>query len=300
MKTPVRRGAAFDAIKPDPDKVGGVAATPFVRLPDPARVFAARAERLAALAPGNPLQAYMLFLVRIVNAQHRCLAAWSPNSRPLQPGRPPLSMDSLQGFGHALQWLLENIDIATAPAEAREARDRLAARPETERWALAGDVFQAAYPADCIGESIYVAAALQVCLGRQAALLDSTALQPVADGACPVCGQAPVASVVVGWTQASKARYLCCSMCCTLWNVVRIKCTSCGATQGVSYYTVGDTSENVAAEACSSCQTYLKHLHQHRDPLIDPFADDVASYGLDLMLRDDFRRSAVNPLFVIG
>jgi FdhE protein len=41
-------------------------------------------------------------------------------------------------------------------------------------------------------------------------------------------------------------------------------------------------------------------LNQQKDPALDPVADDVASLGLDILVRDlNFRRGAVNP-FLMG
>ena len=300
--------AAFDAIAPDPDKVGGIAEAPFVRLPDPATVFAARARRLLELAPGNLLEPYLMFLGRIVEAQHVVQSAL-PSPHPsdgvgVVHGTSPLSSNLLRedpAFAATLQCLLDNVPVRDAPVEALEARSRLVELDAMERLVLAVGVVDAAYAVDRLGETLYIAAAVQVYFTRQAALLDATAVHAVADGVCPACGGAPVASLVVGWTQASKARYLCCSICSTLWNYVRIKCTSCGSTDGMSYYSIEDGSGNVAAETCTTCHSYLKHLHQHGDPLLEPFADDVASYGLDLMVREqEFRRSGINPLFVTG
>jgi FdhE protein len=56
----------------------------------------------------------------------------------------------------------------------------------------------------------------------------------------------------------------------------------------------------VKAETCKSCQGYVKILHQHQDPAVDVVADDVASLGLDLLVRETgFKRGGVNP-FLVG
>ena len=295
--------SSFNALRPDPDKVGGVEESPFVRLPDPAAVFAARARRLATLAQGSVLSPYLRFLSGIANAQAECAAALPPSGA---------SMDLRQdeaGFIAALDDLLGHLRFCNAPQAAVEARDRLVALSNAERLALAEDVIAAAYPADRVGECLYVAAAVQVWLTRIAAGIDPASLQPGEDGVCPACGGAPVASVVVGWTQASKARYLCCGLCGTQWNYVRIKCSACGSTEGVTYYHLEGGAEaapstkrsgqpghddrdgnskappnTIAAEVCANCRSYLKHLHQHTDPAIEPIADDIASYGLDLLV----------------
>ena len=44
----------------------------------------------------------------------------------------------------------------------------------------------------------------------------------------------------------------------------------------------------------------MKILQQHKDPSLDPVADDVATLALDLLLREsDYRRGGVNP-FLLG
>jgi FdhE protein len=44
----------------------------------------------------------------------------------------------------------------------------------------------------------------------------------------------------------------------------------------------------------------MKILHQHKNPQLEPVADDVATLGLDILLRESgYRRGAVNP-FLLG
>jgi FdhE protein len=292
-----RRGGlivrSFDQVKPDPDKVGGVAEAPFVRLPDPATIFADRAKRLRDLAADNPLGPYMRFLGDIVAAQHAIGAGLPPPS----PQQAPLAQQP--EFTTILDAMLDATSGVQAPQQARAAHDRLVALNQSARRKLAEEISAGTYETDRIGESLYVAASVQLYLVRQSACLDAKTLQPRPDNTCPCCGAAPVSSMIVGWTQAHKARYLCCSLCSTLWNFVRIKCVSCSSTDGIVYSTIDGGPRDVAVETCSVCRTYIKHLHQHQAPLLEPFADDVASYGLDLLVRQEgFRSSALNPLLV--
>lgn len=86
-----------------------------------------------------------------------------------------------------------------------------------------------------------------------------------------------------------------------MWNCVRIKCTSCGSTAGISYRLVEELSKDVAVEICASCRGCIKHFHQHRNTQIEPFADDISSFGLDVLVqKENFRRTAINPLMVIS
>ena len=96
------------------------------------------------------------------------------------------------------------------------------------------------------------------------------------------------------------ARFCACSLCGTLWNYVRIKCTLCGSTKGIGYQEIEGGPGTVKAETCDSCGCYVKILHQHKDPALDPVADDVATLGLDLLVREGgYRRGSFNP-FLIG
>jgi FdhE protein len=106
--------------------------------------------------------------------------------------------------------------------------------------------------------------------------------------------------LIVGWRGAHGARFCACSLCATQWHAVRIKCVLCSSTKGISYQERDAGSGTIKAECCEECRGYVKILHQHTDPALDPVADDVASLGLDLLLRDKgYRRGAGNP-FLLG
>ena len=315
-KTPVAepnkpRRRDFSELKPDPDKIGISGSVPFVRLPDPATLFSDRAERLLEAAPGHPLESYLRFVAEVARAQAVVQAkgppALAPDAADLalrsEHGMPLLSRHSLeadQGFDGCLGALLAELDLAAAPEASRTALATLQGASREDRLDLALQIFEGAFPVERIAECVFVSAALQIRLAEQAARLDSKILKPVADGVCPCCGGAPVASVVVAWTPADKARYLSCSLCGTYWNHVRIRCTACGSGEGISYYGLDEVSKDVQVETCTTCHSYIKHLHQHRAPTLDPVADDIASYGLDLKIAEDgFRRAGLNLLFVI-
>jgi len=310
-EAPKPRRRDFSALKPDPDKIGISGSVPFVRVPDPTGLFADRAARLVEAAPGHPLEAYLRFVAEIARAQSVIQARFPAPAVPdaadqalrSEHGMPPLSRHSLEAdpdLDASLLALLAEIDLSTAPEASAAARDALRAASREDRLDLAVQVFEGALPVDRIAECVFVSAALQVRLAGQAARLDTKTLKPVADGVCPCCGGAPVASVIVSWTPADKARYLSCSLCGTYWNHVRIRCTACGDGEGVSYYGLDEVSKDVQVETCTTCHSYIKHLHQHRAPALDPVADDIASYGLDLKIAEDgFRRAGLNLLFVI-
>jgi len=82
---------------------------------------------------------------------------------------------------------------------------------------------------------------------------------------------------------------------------VRIKCTSCESTKGIHYQGIENGSKAVLAECCDECDTYLKVLHQERDPLVEPCADDLASTSLDLLVGDIGKlRNGQNLMLIHG
>jgi FdhE protein len=165
---------------------------------------------------------------------------------------------------------------------------------------MARAVLADAIPVETLPDHIYVAAALQVHFARLAAGLDAKSLVPVGDGACPVCGSPPAGSMVVGWQGAHGTRYCGCALCGTLWNYVRVKCTLCASTEGIAYQEVDGRGGVAKAETCNKCHRYGKIFHQHLDPAVEVIADDVASLGLDLLVRETgFRRGGRNP-FLLG
>jgi FdhE protein len=117
-----------------------------------------------------------------------------------------------------------------------------------------------------------------------------------------VCGSPPVASVVSGsGADARPLRYVCCGLCQSQWNEVRIKCTSCGSTKGISYSHIEGASDTVKAETCDECRSYLKILYREKDVTADPIADDLATLQLDILVSEaGYHRVAPNPFLILG
>lgn len=166
--------------------------------------------------------------------------------------------------------------------------------------AASPDYFRLPDPATLFGRRAGRFAALQVELGRLASLLDPGGLVPVGEGIWPACGAPPVASLVVGWPGAQGARYLVGSLRAAAWNHVRIKCAGCASTKGIAYYGIEGRDEVARGETCEACRGYLKHFQQQKDSLVDPVADDVATLGLDLLLREAGRHRLGRNLFLLG
>jgi FdhE protein len=300
-----RRGGKRQKPAGNYTNIGEVTDPAFVRLPTSLTLFAIRSARFAALAEGNPLSAYLVFLSHLAAGQHVAQDALAfVASVPQANNGIPLSRETLfedDSFAQILDCFLQHAAVSNAPDAAQQAHAQVHFLPWPDRLSLAEAILAGAYPADQLGECLYVAAALQIHLTRLVAQIPPALLKPNGDNLCPACGSRPVASMIVGWADAGRARYCCCPLCATMWNYVRIKCTSCGSTAGISYYLVEGQSRDIAVETCTTCGTYIKHFHQHRNTEIEPLADDIASFGLDVLIRQkNFRRTTANPLMIVA
>jgi FdhE protein len=299
-----------DAPRHDPVPIGEVAAPPFCRLPEPISLFADRTHRLRSLAQGHPLAPYLKFLGDLTEAQYRIqddlpspeMPDADTRKRAREFGMPPLDRNCFaadRAYDATLERLLALATAIEMPAVARDALEHAIAADAGTRETMMRTLLVDSVPIEAIAEHVFVAAASQVHFARLAARLDAKALVPVGEGACPACGGPPVASMVVGWKGAHGTRFCGCPLCGTLWHVVRIKCTLCGSTKGIGYQEI-QGAPVVKAETCDECRSYVKILYQHEQVDVDPIADDVASLGLDLLVRErGYRRGAFNP-FLIG
>jgi FdhE protein len=297
--------------RPDPTMIGDIAEPPFVRLPDPTVLFASRAERFRALAEGHQLGPYLRFLAALSDCQHRLqnglpepdMPADDARAQARTHGMPPLDRSHFTAdaaLDATLERLFAQANEIDMPESARAALALVRGANASARDEMVRSILADSIPVEAFADHVYVAAALQVHFARQAALLDAGALVPVGEGVCPACGGAPVASAIVGWQRSHGARFCTCSLCSAQWHVVRVKCVLCDSTKGIAYQELDGGDTNVKAETCENCHGYVKIVHQHKDPRLDPVADDVASLGLDLLLRENgYRRGAVNP-FLLG
>jgi len=294
-----------------PVPIGDPATPPFARVPDPLTLFARRGERFRVLARGHDLEPYLVFLAELSAVQHCVQDGLAPVdvpppaalARAWEHGMPPLdrggfALDRVADI--TLDRSLAACGECTMPATARAALARVEAADSATLAAMVRSVLADAIPVETLAEHVFVAAALQVHFARLAARLDPARLHPVGHSACPACGGPPVSSLISGGHGAHGARFCACSLCGTMWNYVRIKCTVCGSTRGISYQEVAGGLGTVKAECCDECRSYVKILEQRNDPALDPVADDVGSLGLDLLMRETgLRRGGVDH-FLLG
>ena len=297
-------------LQPDPSMIGGIAKVPLARLPDPGAIFATRAGRLDFLAGYNAnLAPYLRFLAGICRAQQD-LARELPAPDPVPADRielarasrmPPMDRNAMRaGLALALDRLIEKLAGLDMPEPARLALDALRqASPADRDWVMT-NVLTDTIPEDSVAPHLFAAAALQVHAAMLAATLPAERLVPIRIGTCPACGGRPASSMVTENMGAEGARYCACATCQTLWNEVRVKCTCCGSTKGITYRAVETEDATIKAECCRECGKWVKILYQNKNPTLEPIADDVASLGLDMLMRDtEWERGGYNP-FLMG
>lgn len=291
-------------------RLGVIHEPPFVTLPVPAAMFRRRAARMRFLATESRVGPYLRFLSEIVACQE-ALASELPAPAPVEAAvvarareahMPPIDRPALAGAPELLATfdrLLDRTAAVAMPDAARDTREALAAADDGTRGWLLEQVLGGDVAPEDAGPAVFAGAAVQVHAARLAAGLPADGLVPVRVGACPCCGGRPAVSIVVGDKQAEGARYAVCSTCGTLWNEVRVKCLACGTTKGIGYRSLGEEAV-IKAEVCDGCGAWTKILYGLKDPALEPVADDLASLGLDALMRDTaWRRAGFNP-FMVG
>jgi FdhE protein len=289
---------------------------PRVRLPDPASVFARRAQRLRTLAEGHSLGDYLRLVAAIADGQQVALEALRAvlvaEQFPHQLDRQielahTHRMPLLQAAGWPRQerWrgILQGLCTSAAgaagfPTGVRSVCERIVASPAAEIEAQA-DLLTAARTAGVDAQAApFLMAALQVYWSAMASTLaigDVTQID--VPGVCPMCGSLPVSSIVRSDKRSPGYRYLHCGLCATEWHMVRITCSQCLATEGITYHSIEGGSASIRAESCGQCHTYRKILYQEKDTQVEPVADDLASLALDLLMTEaGFHRGSGNPL----
>jgi FdhE protein len=302
----------------DPAQIEAFAdrSVPRIRLPDPASLFARRAQRLRTLAEGHSLGDYLRLTAALADGQQVALdalrAALVSEQFAQQLGRQielahAHRMPVLQAAGWPRQerWrtILNQLCTSVAgaagfPAGVRSVCERIVASPAAEIEAQADLLIAARTGGVDAPAAPFVMAALQVYWAAMASSLQITDVTPIdVPGVCPACGSLPVSSIVRSDKKSQGYRYLHCGLCATEWHMVRITCSQCLTNEGIVYHSIGGGTAAVRAESCTQCHTYRKILYQEKDPEVEPVADDLASLALDLLMTEEgLHRGSGNPL----
>ena len=302
----------------DPAQIEAFAerSVPRVRLPNPASLFARRAERLRALSEKHSLGDYLRLMAAVADAQQAQLDTLraAPESESFarhtaqqialaHAHRMPLLQAG--GWPRQVRWqtVLNELCASVAalpgfPAGVRAVCRRIGASPEAGIEAQAR--LLVAGRADGIDAEAapFLVAALQVYWAAMTTTLKVGEVAQIdVPGVCPVCGSLPVSSIVRSDKHSQGYRYLHCGLCATEWHMVRITCSHCLGNESIAYHSIEDGSEAVRAESCGKCHTYRKILYQEKDVNVEPVADDLASVALDLLMSEEgFHRGSGNPL----
>jgi FdhE protein len=289
---------------------------PFLHLPERSTVFVDRATRLRALAPGHAMMGYLEFIAAIADEQQSLLLHMPPLRLPSpaaidecnEHGMPPLNFQThardqqwCNGLRHLLRALAERTSGRQSEVATMLERSRDELYEAQASKLLAGITFGLD-----VATAPLIGAGLQVYFTHLALALGEKAIRPIDVATiCPCCGSRPTASVTrIGGAEGGY-RFLHCALCSTQWHMVRIKCTNCESTKGISYLAIDDGTppekKAVKAEVCEECGTYLKICYMERDPHVEPVADDVASLALDLLVVATGKQpSGVNFMLVHG
>lgn len=283
---------------------------PFVYIPLRNGIFHDRAERLRTLAESHSMKDYLLFVASVCDAQQDALNTFPAVPLPSETqlklcqehGMPPLSVQSWErdpAWREALRQICVGVEKHANPV-AQEALARLQQMKSASLEVFANAVLSARYEKIDLAAAPFVAAALQVYWTHMATTLGAHAFSRNGIGnLCPACASSPVSSVVRIGGAEQGLRYLHCSLCETQWHMVRVKCSNCESTKGISYLSLKGTSGAVKAESCDECGSYLKIAYMDKDPHVDPIADDLATLALDLLMGDGgMLRSGPNPFLM--
>lgn len=294
-------------------EIGVVSEGPFHRLPDVKDLFERRAARLRRLAPDSPIGDFLGFVADLAQAQHGALALLPPFPSPdagaidraLEHGMPIFGRSDWPRDRHwqsGLDAVLAHMARTDLPAAASQAIDALAGMPASGREELADGLLAGRADAMPLGQTPFLAAALEVYWARLAQSLagvEIRALDPA--WLCPVCGSPPLVSLIDAPGLAPRLRYLHCSLCATDWRYLRAACACCGSQKQVAYHAIEGVGGPARAETCDDCKGYVKILSCENDNLVDPMADDLASAGLDLMIDEaGWHRNIPNPFLLAG
>ncbi len=305
-----------------PGDIGEHQPFPSVVLPNDTELFANRARRFRHLANGHAMHQLLDVLGKLSHAQHLAYGARKASPIPdetlqqsREHGMPALSYQAERSpdWQHDLDHILQTLKAGDEPV-LKEAAEKLDAFDEAGRESIADAIFGGGIAGGDEQTHALVAplvgAALQVAWTRQAASMNNDEVGLIGSSTvCPVCASRPVASVIEVAPDQSNLRYLHCSLCSTQWHMVRVTCTACESTKGITYLSLNgveadEPSRKIAfarAEACDDCHTYLKIFSREKEPMMEVGADDLATLTLD-MLTDEagYLRSGPNLLFSPG
>lgn len=274
---------------------------PPVLFANPKNLYQRRAKRLRELAKDHPLADYLLFAADVVESQ---LSVFEKN--PLETQQfdnlneiEPLNAKTFKRSSIWIEYLKEILHSIKPKANEQVIAtiENLEKASDKELEAMATHLLSQEFNLVSTDKAVFIWAALSLYWLQLAQQIPHNSRQEGTDNLhyCPVCGSAPVASVVhIGTSQG--LRYLHCSLCESEWNLVRAQCTNCNEHKNLELWSLNEELALIRAETCGDCQSYLKIMFQEKDPNVEAVADDLASIFLDIEMEEKgFARSGLNP-----
>ncbi|OOF66373.1 formate dehydrogenase accessory protein FdhE [Rodentibacter sp. Ppn85] len=275
--------------------------TPAVLFANPKNLYQRRAKRLRELAKEHPLADYLLFAADIVESQLNTLEKNPLEKQNLEHliGVKPLNARTFKR-NHIWREYLSEILHEIKP----KANEQVIATIESLEKAGTAELEQMAvqllaeeFNLVSSDKAVFIWAALSLYWLQLAQQIPHASRLENTENIhyCPVCGSAPVSSMIhIGSSQG--LRYLHCALCESEWNLVRAQCTNCNGHDKLEMWSLNEELALIRAETCGSCESYLKMMFQEKDPNVESVADDLASIFLDVEMEEKgFSRSGLNP-----
>jgi FdhE protein len=123
---------------------------------------------------------------------------------------------------------------------------------------------------------------LCACADQLAVYLDPQ--EPWLQGYCPVCGSAPILSILEDEGQ----RKLVCSFCWHSWSAKRVYCPYCDSSQNKDlHYFFSEEEKDSRVDLCDNCKKYIKTIDcRNADRLIYPPLEQIATMHLDMQAQE--------------
>ncbi|UCD81175.1 MAG: formate dehydrogenase accessory protein FdhE [Desulfobacterales bacterium] len=109
--------------------------------------------------------------------------------------------------------------------------------------------------------------------------------EPWLAGYCPICGSAPILSIL----KDEGERSLICSFCWHQWSVKRVYCPFCNNSDNKDLrYLFSEENKSLRVDLCDNCNKYIKTIDTRRaERLIYPPLEQIASLHLDIKAQEE-------------
>ena len=123
---------------------------------------------------------------------------------------------------------------------------------------------------------------LCACADQLAVYLNSQ--EPWLQGYCPVCGNAPILSIL----EDEGRRKLVCGFCWQSWSAKRVYCPYCDSSQNKDlHYFYSEQEKDSRVDLCDHCKKYIKTIDSRKvDRLIYPPLEHIATMHLDMKAQE--------------